>query len=66
MSKRSLHRVVAALGFVGFGVLMAQRAGPSSFAVRLLVAVLAGMCLGVALLYLGKARSSNPPKRADG
>jgi hypothetical protein len=66
MSKRSIYSIVATLGLVGFGVLMAVRTEPSSFAARIVVAALAGICLGVALLYFGKARSSHPPKSADG
>jgi hypothetical protein len=54
---RSIYSLVAVLGLVGFGVLMALRTEPSSFAVRVAFAVLAGACLGVALICLQKARS---------
>lgn len=58
MSRRALVGVMAALSLVGFGVLMALRTEPSRMAGRVAVAALAGMCLGAALLYVGKARST--------
>jgi hypothetical protein len=58
MSKQSVYRIVAVLGVLGFGVLMALRTEPSSVAARVGVAALAGICLGGALLCFIKARSS--------
>lgn len=66
MTKRTVDSIVAALGFVGFGVLMALRAEPSSVAARIVVAALAGICLGVALIYFRKARSSYTPRSGGG
>ena len=66
MSKRSGYSIIAILGFAGFGVLMALRTEPSSFALRIVVAALAGICLAVALIYFSKTRSSYPPKRDGG
>ena len=66
MSKRAIHGSLAILGFVGFGVLMALRTEPERFGVRVFMAALAGICLGGALIYLGKARSSSPPGSEGG
>lgn len=62
MSKQAVYGIVAGLGLIAFGLLMALRTEPSSLIARVAVAALAGMCLGVALLYFGKARSRRPPK----
>lgn len=58
MSRRTVDTIVGVLGLVGFGVLMALSANPSSFAARMVIAAIAGLCLGVALIYFRKARSS--------
>jgi hypothetical protein len=54
---RSTYIAGTVLGIVGFAVLMGLRTEPSTFAARVVIAGLAGACLGVALICLQKARS---------
>jgi hypothetical protein len=54
MHRNVVHGLLSVLGLLGFAVLMALRSEPGGFGVRVVVAALAGACLGFALVEIRK------------